>query len=82
MVIKYVGINVQNILTYINGLLINRKPHGKSGLLCDGSQQSEIYKALLKMLKNKEYVEMGKQAENFSKDFSWENQIKKLIKLI
>ncbi len=55
---------------------------GKSGLLCDGSQQSEIYKALLKMLKNKVYVEMGKQAENFSKDFSWENQIKKLIKLI
>ena len=56
--------------------------NGETGLLCDGEQQSEIYNALLKMLDGDKYIEMGKSAEIYSKEFSWENQIKKIINLI
>ena len=56
--------------------------NGETGFLCDGEQQSEIYNALLKMLDGDKYIEMGKSAEIYSKEFSWENQIKKIINLI
>ena len=34
------------------------------------------------MLDGDKYIEMGKSAEIYSKEFSWENQIKKIINLI
>tara|TARA_B100000963_G_scaffold264457_1_gene232622 strand:+ start:4594 stop:5694 length:1101 start_codon:yes stop_codon:yes gene_type:complete len=54
----------------------------KTGLLCDGNSHEDIYKSLLLIMKNNNYKVYGENAENFAKQFAWENQIKKYIDLI
>ena len=55
---------------------------GKTGYLCNGNDLSAIYENLLKILTNKKYKELGTNALEFSKDFSWEKIVKKYISLI
>jgi phosphatidylinositol alpha-1,6-mannosyltransferase len=49
----------------------------KTGLLCNGYDHSEIYDALKNLIQNKRYLELGKNAEAFSKNFYWKKIIKK-----
>ena len=55
---------------------------GKTGYLCDGNDLNALYETLLKTLQNDNYKQLGSQALEFSKNFSWEKIIKKYIKLI
>ena len=54
----------------------------KTGYLCNGNDLNAIYENLLKILKNEKYKELGVNALEFSKDFSWEKIVKKYINLI
>ena len=55
---------------------------GKTGYLCDGSDLSDLYETLLKVLDNEQYKKLGTNALEFSKNFSWNKIIKKYIELI
>ena len=55
---------------------------GQTGYLCNGNDLNAIYDTLLKTLANDHYLELGTNALEFSKDFSWEKIIKKYINLI
>ena len=55
---------------------------GRTGYLCNGNDLNAIYDTLLKTLANDHYLELGVNALEFSKDFSWEKIVKKYISLI
>ena len=55
---------------------------GKTGFLCNGNDLNSIYETLLKMLVEEKYKELGLNALQFSKEFSWEKIIKKYLSLI
>ena len=55
---------------------------GQTGYLCNGNDLNAIYDTLLKTLTNENYLELGANALEFSKDFSWEKIVKKYINLI
>ena len=55
---------------------------GKTGYLCDGDDLNELYETILKMVNNEHYKELGNNALEFSKNFSWDKIIKKYIELI
>ena len=55
---------------------------GKTGYLCNGNDLSALYETLLKILENNHYKELGSNALEFSKDFSWNKIVKKYIELI
>ena len=55
---------------------------GQTGYLCNGNDLNAIYDTLLKTLANDHYLELGTNALEFSKDFSWEKIVKKYISLI
>ena len=55
---------------------------GQTGYLCNGNDLNAIYDTLLKTLTNDHYLELGANALEFSKDFSWEKIVKKYISLI
>ena len=55
---------------------------GQTGYLCNGNDLNAIYDTLLKILKNDQYLKLGANALEFSKEFSWEKIIKKYINLI
>jgi phosphatidylinositol alpha-1,6-mannosyltransferase len=54
----------------------------KTGLLCNGFDHSEIYDALKNIIQNKKYLELGKNAKEFSKQFYWKEIIKKYENLL
>jgi len=56
--------------------------HNKTGLLCNGYDHSEIYEALKNITQNKKYLELGKNAKEFSKQFYWKEIIKKYKNLL
>ena len=56
--------------------------HNKTGLLCNGYDHSEIYDALKIIIQDKKYLELGKNAKEFSKQFYWEEIIKKYAYLL
>ena len=56
--------------------------NNQTGLLCDGTDHDAIYNCLQKMLKNDKHLEMGRAAKEYSKEFYWNNQIKKYLQLI
>ena len=56
--------------------------HNKTGLLCNGHDHSEIYDALKNIIQNKKYLELGKNAKEFSKQFYWKEIIKKYANLL
>ena len=49
--------------------------HDKTGLLCDGNNLEDIYSSLNSMIENKKYLELGKNAKEFSSKFNWSNTI-------
>jgi phosphatidylinositol alpha-1,6-mannosyltransferase len=55
---------------------------GKTGYLCDGNDLNALYETLLKTLENENYKQLGSNALEFSKKFSWEKIAKKYIELI
>ncbi len=55
---------------------------GKTGYLCDGNDLNSIYETLLKTLENNNYKQLGANALEFSKKFSWNKIVKKYIALI
>ena len=55
---------------------------GQTGYLCNGNDLNAIYDTLLKTLANDHYLELGANALEFSKDFSWGKIVKKYISLI
>jgi len=56
--------------------------HDKTGLICDGNNLNSIYDAVLNFFENKNSIEYGKAASNFSENFYWDKIIKKYINLI
>ena len=56
--------------------------NNKTGILCNGSNHAEIYEALKTIIQNKKYLELGKNAEEFSKKFYWKEIIKKYSNLL
>ena len=55
---------------------------GETGYLCNGNDLNAVYDSLLKILSNNNYLKLGANALEFSKEFSWEKIIKKYINLI
>ena len=55
---------------------------GQTGYLCNGNDLNAIYDTLIKILTNNQFKELGANALEFSKDFSWEKIVKKYISLI
>jgi phosphatidyl-myo-inositol dimannoside synthase len=55
---------------------------GQTGYLCNGNDLNAIYDTLLKTLANQQFIVLGANALEFSKDFSWEKIVKKYISLI
>ena len=56
--------------------------HEITGLICDGNNLDEIYTSLKTMIDNKKYLELGKNAKQFSSKFYWSNIIEEYKKLI
>ena len=56
--------------------------NGKTGYLCDGNNLNSLYETLFKALENDNFKILGKNALDFSKNFSWNKIIKKYIELI
>ena len=55
---------------------------GQTGYLCNGNDLNALYDTLSKILVNDHYKELGTNAFNFSKNFSWNIIVKKYIELI
>ena len=55
---------------------------GITGYLCNGNDLNAIYDTLVKILSNEKFKELGANAFEFSKQFSWDKIIKKYINLI
>ena len=54
----------------------------KTGILCNGTDHAEIYEALKRIIQSKKYLELGKNAEEFSKKFYWKEIIKQYSTLL
>ena len=54
----------------------------QTGILCDGNNLEDIYNGINDLIKNNRYIELGNNAKNYSKKFSWEIIIQKYLKLI
>ena len=55
---------------------------GQTGYLCNGNDLNALYDTLSKILVNDHYKDLGTNALNFSKNFSWNIIVKKYIELI
>ena len=56
--------------------------HEKTGLICDGNNLEDIYSSLNLMIKDKKYLELGKNAKVNAKTFLWSQiflEYKKII---
>ncbi len=56
--------------------------HKQTGLICDGNDLSSIYESILKFFENENFLEYGKNAKEFSKNFYWDKIVKNYLKLI
>jgi len=54
----------------------------KTGLICDGQDLNSIYDSTISFFENNNYIEFGKNAREFSKNFHWDKVIKNYLKLI
>ena len=63
-------------------LYSNTPSWDQADYLCNGNDLNAIYDTLLKTLSNGHYLELGANALEFSKEFSWNKIIKKYISLI
>ena len=56
--------------------------HEKTGLICDGNNLNDIYSSISSLLKNKKYLEFGKEAKDFANKFQWSKIINEYIKIL
>ena len=56
--------------------------HKKTGLICDGNNLNDIYSSINSMLNNKKYLELGKNAKEFSSKFQWSKIIEEYKKIL
>ena len=56
--------------------------HDKTGMICDGNSLEDIYSSLESMIKNKRYLELGKNAKELSLKFNWSNSIEEYKKIL
>ena len=56
--------------------------HETTGLICDGNELEDIYSSLNSMLENKKYLELGKNAKDYSSKFSWSNRFEEYKKIL
>ena len=56
--------------------------HNKTGLICDGNDLNSIYDAVLNFFQDDNFIKLGKNALEFSKNFHWDKVIKNYLKLI
>ena len=56
--------------------------HDKTGLICDGNNLEDIYSSLHSMIENKKYIELGKNAEEYSSKFNWSNIVEEYKKIL
>ena len=56
--------------------------NNKTGLICNGEDLNSIYTAIIDFFTNDKFVEFGREARNFSKNFHWNIVIKKYLSLI
>ena len=56
--------------------------HDKTGLICDGNSLEDIYSSLNSMIENKRYLELGKNAKEFTSKFNWSNIIEEYKKIL
>ena len=56
--------------------------HDTTGLICDGNELEDIYSSLNSMLENKKYLELGKNAKEYSSKFSWSNTLEEYKKIL
>ena len=56
--------------------------HNKTGLICDGNDLNDIYESLDAMIENKKYLELGKNAKEFSTKFQWQKIFNKYKEII
>ena len=56
--------------------------HNKTGLICNGNDLNSIYKNIEHIVEKNRYLELGKNAKEFSKQFDWDKIIKKYIELL
>jgi len=54
----------------------------KTGLICDGNDLNSIYKSVINFFENKNYLNYGKNAKEFSEKFHWDKVVKNYLKLI
>ncbi len=56
--------------------------HDETGLICDGNNLDDIYSSINSMLNNKKYLELGKNAKEFSNKFQWSKIIEEYKKIL
>ncbi len=56
--------------------------HDKTGLICDGNNLDEIYSSLNSMIKDKKYLELGKNAKGCVSKFQWKNILEEYKKIL
>ena len=56
--------------------------HEKTGLICDGNNLDDIYSSLSSMIKNKKYLEFGKNAKDYVSKFEWNKILEEYKKIL
>tara|TARA_B100001741_G_scaffold311196_1_gene311870 strand:- start:1640 stop:2722 length:1083 start_codon:yes stop_codon:yes gene_type:complete len=56
--------------------------HNKTGLICDGNNLDDIYSSLNSMIENKKYLELGKNAKDYSSKFQWNKILEEYKKIL
>jgi phosphatidyl-myo-inositol dimannoside synthase len=56
--------------------------HNKTGLICDGNNLDDIYSSLNSMIKNKKYLEFGKNAKEYVYKFEWKKIVEEYKKIL
>ena len=56
--------------------------HNKTGFICNGNDLDSIYQSIKNIFEENRYLEFGKNAKEFSKQFEWSKIIKKYIELL
>ena len=56
--------------------------HNKTGLICDGNNLDDIYSSLNSMIKDKKYLEFGKNAKEYVSKFEWSKILEEYKKIL
>ncbi len=56
--------------------------HEKTGLICDGNELNEVYSSIKYLLKDKKFIEFGKNAKINSNNFTWDKIVEKYKRIL